>query len=31
LFVQRREPRDLPDKVAAGERISETDALRLLA
>src|SRR6267143_1201148 len=28
-FVQRSELRDLYDKVAAGERISETDALRL--
>ncbi len=29
LFVQRSELRDLYDKVAAGERISEADALRL--
>src|SRR5262245_57076200 len=29
LFVQRSELRDLHDKVAAGERISEADALRL--
>ena len=29
FFVQRSELRDLYDKVAAGERISETDALRL--
>src|SRR5216110_332801 len=29
FFVQRRELRDLYDKVAAGERISEADALRL--
>ena len=28
-FVQRSELRDIYDKVAAGERISETDALRL--
>ena len=30
FFVQRSELRDLYDKVAAGERISEADALRLL-
>jgi len=30
FFVQRSELRDLYDKVAASERISETDALRLL-
>jgi aminodeoxyfutalosine synthase len=30
FFVQRSELRDLYDKVAAGERISEQDALRLL-
>src|SRR6478672_12155615 len=29
FFVQRGELRDLYDKVAADERISETDALRL--
>src|ERR1700719_1693966 len=29
FFVQRSGLRDLYDKVAAGERISETDALRL--
>ncbi|MGC3957260.1 MAG: aminofutalosine synthase MqnE [Verrucomicrobiota bacterium] len=29
FFIQRSELRDLYDKVAAGERISETDALRL--
>jgi aminodeoxyfutalosine synthase len=29
FFVQRSELRDLYDKVAAGERISESDALRL--
>ena len=29
FFVQRSELRDLYDKVAAGERISEADALRL--
>src|SRR6185369_12277194 len=29
FFVQRGELRDLYDKVAAGERISEADALRL--
>jgi aminodeoxyfutalosine synthase len=29
FFVQRSELRDLYDKVAVGERISETDALRL--
>lgn len=29
LFVQRSELRDLYDKVAAGQRISEADALRL--
>jgi aminodeoxyfutalosine synthase len=29
LFIQRSELRDLFDKVAAGERISEADALRL--
>ena len=29
FFVQQSELRDLYDKVAAGERISETDALRL--
>ena len=29
FFLQRTELRDLYDKVAAGERISETDALRL--
>jgi len=29
FFVQRSELRDLYDKVAAGERISEPDALRL--
>jgi aminodeoxyfutalosine synthase len=29
LFVQRSELRDLYDKVAAGERISDADALRL--
>ena len=29
FFVQRSELRDLNDKVAAGERISEADALRL--
>jgi len=29
FFVQRSELRDLYEKVAAGERISETDALRL--
>src|ERR1043165_6973246 len=29
FFVQRSELRDLCDKVAAGERISEADALRL--
>ncbi len=29
LFVQRSELRDLYDKVAAGERVSEADALRL--
>ena len=28
FFVQRSELRDLYDKVAAGERISEADALR---
>jgi aminodeoxyfutalosine synthase len=31
FFVQRSELRDLYDKVAAGERISEADALRLFA
>ena len=30
FFVQRSELRDLYDKVADGERISEADALRLL-
>src|SRR5271157_3974427 len=30
FFVQRSELRDLYEKVAAGERISEDDALRLL-
>ena len=30
FFVQRSELRDLYEKVAAGERISEADALRLL-
>src|SRR6267378_2926915 len=30
FFVQRSELRDLYDKVAAGERISEADALRLV-
>src|SRR5206468_9292421 len=30
FFVQRSELRDLYDKVAAGERMSEADALRLL-
>lgn len=30
FFVQRSELRDLYDKVAAGQRISEADALRLL-
>lgn len=30
FFIQRSELRDLYDKVAAGERISEADALRLL-
>ena len=30
FFVQHSELRDLYDKVAAGERISEADALRLL-
>src|SRR6266498_2275793 len=29
FFVQRSELRDLYDKVSAGERISEADALRL--
>lgn len=29
FFVQRSEMRDLYDKVAGGERISEADALRL--
>jgi hypothetical protein len=29
--VQRREPRNLCDKVVFGERISEADALRLFA
>ena len=29
FFIQRSELRDLYDKVAAGERISEVDALRL--
>src|SRR5437773_12224047 len=29
FFVQRSELRDLYDKVAAGERISEADAIRL--
>jgi len=29
FFVQRSELRDLYDKVAAGERISEADALRV--
>ena len=29
FFVQRSELRDIYDKVAAGERISEADALRL--
>ena len=29
FFVQRSELRDLYDKVAAGERLSETDAVRL--
>jgi aminodeoxyfutalosine synthase len=29
FFVQRSELRDLYDKVAAGQRVSETDALRL--
>jgi aminodeoxyfutalosine synthase len=29
FFIQRSELRDLYDKVVAGERISETDALRL--
>src|SRR5215470_8545346 len=29
FFIQRSELRDLYDKVAAGERISEADALRL--
>jgi aminodeoxyfutalosine synthase len=29
FLIQRSELRDLYDKVAAGERISETDALRL--
>ena len=29
LFIQRSELRDIYDKVAAGERISEADALRL--
>ncbi len=29
VFVQRSGLRDLHDKVAAGERISEADALRL--
>ena len=29
FFVQRSELRDVYDKVAAGERISEADALRL--
>ena len=29
FFVQRSELRDLYEKVAAGERISEADALRL--
>ena len=28
-FVQRSELRDLYDKVAAGERLSESDAMRL--
>jgi aminodeoxyfutalosine synthase len=31
FFVQRSELRDVYDKVAAGERISEADALRLFA
>ncbi len=31
FFLHRSELRDLYDKVAAGERISETDALRLFA
>ena len=31
FFVQHSELRDLYDKVAAGERISEADALRFLA
>ena len=30
FFVQHSELRDLYDKVAAGERISEADALRLV-
>ena len=30
FFIQRSELRDIYDKVAAGERISEADALRLL-
>jgi hypothetical protein len=30
FFVQRSELRDLYDKVAAGERISEADALHYL-
>ena len=29
FFVQRSELRDLYDKIAAGERISEADVLRL--
>ena len=29
FFIQRSELRDIYDKVAAGERISEADALRL--
>ncbi len=29
FFLQRSELRDLYDKVAAGERITEADALRL--
>ena len=29
FFIQRSELRDLYDKVVAGERISEADALRL--
>jgi hypothetical protein len=31
FVVHRHELRDLYDKVAAGERISEADALRLFA